>query len=142
MVRWHPRANSSNDGTFGGISSFHTLLKACTTCGIYGKVADGAPASSVRSPPSSMQASQNHAVLGAFRGYRPVSVSGMWLQNRHSGLLVCEAAFWCLVLLNAPDRLFGVSFLLDPHLSARFDMPSSAAGDETVCARGTNSGVR
>src|ERR1700732_4179325 len=95
-----------------------------------------------RSPPSSMQASQNHAVPGAFRGYRPVSVSGMWLQNRHSGLLVCEAAFWCLVLLNAPDRLFGVSFLLDPHLSARFDMPSSAAGDETVGARVTNSVVR
>src|ERR1700730_3142387 len=102
MVRWHPRANSSNDGTFGGISSFHTLLKACTTWNIHGKVADGAPASSVRSPPSSIQASQNHAVLGAFRGYRPVSVSGMWLQNRHSGLLVCEAAFWCLVLLNVP----------------------------------------
>jgi hypothetical protein len=34
--------------------------------------------------------------------------------------LVSEAAFWCLVLLNAPDRLFGVSFLLDAHLSARF----------------------
>ena len=30
IVRWHTRANSSNDGTLDGISGFHTSLKACT----------------------------------------------------------------------------------------------------------------
>jgi hypothetical protein len=44
MVRWHPRANSSNDGTFGGISGFHISLRACIIYAIYGKVADPAPA--------------------------------------------------------------------------------------------------